>query len=45
MREKHHWEKRIVQLGGANYKRSQPPGADDGVSLPVRCCLRPRALE
>lgn len=34
MREKHHWEKRIVQLGGSDYSRSQPQDYDeDGAAM------------
>lgn len=34
MREKHHWDKRIVQLGGPDYSRSQPQDYDeDGIAI------------
>ncbi|KAJ0398503.1 hypothetical protein ATCC90586_003180 [Pythium insidiosum] len=33
IREKYHWEKRIAELGGPDYTRSQPPAYDaDGVA-------------
>lgn len=34
MREKHHWEKRIVELGGSDYARTQPQAYDaDGSAV------------
>lgn len=34
LREKHHWDKQILALGGPNYLSRQTPAELDGKSLP-----------
>jgi pre-mRNA-splicing factor ISY1 len=36
IREKHHWEKRIAQLGGSDYTRSSQPQAYDADGISVQ---------